>query len=173
MNGDAVSACPARTALGTFAVVAGSGGVRRVYFPGREAQLLLEAPRRRRGGRESAGDLAPEAAAQVEGWFAGELREFSVPVDLGALGGFQRRVLEAARGIPFGETASYKEMAIVAGSPGAVRAAGTAMGANPVPILIPCHRVIRSDGSPGLYGGGEELKRRLLEFEAAAVGAAA
>jgi methylated-DNA-[protein]-cysteine S-methyltransferase len=74
-------------------------------------------------------------------------------------------VLEVAAQIPFGETASYREMAIAAGSPGAVRAAGTAMGANPVPLLIPCHRVIRSDGTAGLYGGGEETKRWLLEFE--------
>jgi len=171
MNGDVLSGCPARTALGTFAVVAGPGGVRRVRFPGGEAQVLLQSTGgsgRGPAGGGSVGDLASEAAAEVEAWFSGELRVFTVPVDLGAVSAFQRRVLEAAREIPFGETVSYREMAIAAGSPGAVRAAGTAMGANPVPILIPCHRVIRSDGSAGMYGGGEELKRRLLAFEAAA-----
>ena len=157
------------TQMGDLAVVAGSAGVVRVVLPGPGIAAALDGPRLRSpdGPLDPVG-LADDAASQLAAWFAGERREFTVPVDLDAVSAFQRRVLEAAREIPFGETASYKEMAIAAGSPGAVRAAGTAMGANPVPILIPCHRVVRSDGSAGMYGGGEELKRWLLAFEAAA-----
>lgn len=156
------------TPVGTVTVIGGSLGVLRVCLPAGDAPVTLPSGRGR--GSLDPAAVADEGAAQVSAYFAGELREFNVPVDLGMVSGFQRRVLEAAAAIPFGETASYREMAIAAGSPDAVRAAGTAMGANPVPILIPCHRVIRSDGSPGLYGGGEQLKRRLLDFEAAAVG---
>ncbi|MFZ9669789.1 MAG: methylated-DNA--[protein]-cysteine S-methyltransferase [Solirubrobacterales bacterium] len=160
------------TQMGEFAVVAGPAGVSRVALPGSGAtsapdDLITRLPD---GGFDPA-EVADEAARQLAGWFTGERRVFTVPVDLGSITGFRRRVLEAAGDIPFGETASYREMAIAAGSPDAVRAAGSAMGANPVPILIPCHRVIRADGSPGMYGGGEKLKRRLLEFEAEAVAA--
>ncbi len=156
------------TPIGTVTVIGGPFGVFRVCLSAGDAPATLPSG----GGRGllNPEEVTDEGAAQLSAYFAGELREFSVPVDLGMVSGFQRRVLEAAAKIPFGETASYREMAIAAGSPDAVRAAGTAMGANPVPILIPCHRVIRSDGSPGSYGGGEQLKRRLLDFEAGAVG---
>ena len=158
------------TPIGEIAVIGGTAGVCRVCLPGEEPEVALVnlAPECSEGSLDP-GKVARKGAEEVYRYFAGELREFSVPVDLGPVAGFRRRVLEEAASIPFGETASYQEMAIAAGSPGAVRAAGSAMGANPVPILIPCHRVIRADGSPGMYGGGEELKLRLLEFEAAAV----
>lgn len=160
------------TQMGDFVVVAGPAGVIRVALPGSGDGAAPDGlrPPTADGALDPA-VLADEAAGQLAAWFSGERHEFTVPVDLGAVSGFRRRVLEAAREVPFGETVSYREMAIAAGSPDAVRAAGSAMGANPVPILIPCHRVIRSDGSPGLYGGGEKLKRRLLEFEAVAVSA--
>ncbi|MFM9127086.1 MAG: methylated-DNA--[protein]-cysteine S-methyltransferase [Solirubrobacterales bacterium] len=157
------------TQMGDLKVLAGPSGVFRVALPGSgEPSTPNALPLRAPEEPLNPATVVDEAAGQLEAWFSGELRVFTVPVDLGAVFGFQRRVLEAARVIPFGETVSYREMAIAAGSPDAVRAAGTAMGANPVPILIPCHRVIRSDGSPGLYGGGEELKRRLLDFESGA-----
>lgn len=160
----------AQTPLGPLTVTAVGSTVVRVRYPGegRGGEAVAVA-----GQASDAGGVARRAAAQIEEYFSGEREGFDVPVDLGGIDGFQRAVLEAAAEIPFGETASYKEMAITAGSPGAVRAAGTAMGANPVPILIPCHRVIRSDGTAGLYGGGEEMKRWLLDFERAAVTAAA
>lgn len=162
------------TPVGEIALIGGPAGVCRVCFPGEEPEVALVnlAPECSEGPFDPA-RVAREGAEELSRFFAGELRQFSVPVDLRPLGGFRRRVLEEAASIPFGETASYREMAIAAGSPGAVRAAGTAMGQNPVPLLVPCHRVIRSDGSPGLYGGGEEIKRWLLDFEAAAVAAAA
>jgi methylated-DNA-[protein]-cysteine S-methyltransferase len=94
--------------------------------------------------------------------------------DLGAIDGvevdatgtpFQQRVWEALRAIPAGETRSYADLAAAVGSPGAVRAVGTANGANPVWLVVPCHRVVRSDGSVGGYGGGSDRKRWLLEHE--------
>ena len=162
------------TPVGPVGLVMGPAGIARVRLPGFSPTFNQAAASAAgsSGPAESAA-LAREAARQVAAYFSGELHEFELPLDLGGVSGFQRMVLEAARRIPFGETASYREMAIAAGSPEAVRAAGTAMGANPVPLLIPCHRVIRSDGSPGLYGGGEGMKRWLLKFEQGAVAAAA
>lgn len=90
---------------------------------------------------------------------------FTVPVDLSAAASFQRSVLEAARAIPFGEVRSYGWIARKIGNPRAVRAVGTALGRNPVPLVVPCHRVLRSDGSLGGYGLGLDLKNRLLSLE--------
>lgn len=89
----------------------------------------------------------------------------AVPLDM--LGGspFQRQVWEALRAIPYGETRSYKEVAQAVGRPAAVRAVGGACGANPIALITPCHRVVRSDGMPGGYGGGVERKRALLTME--------
>ena len=154
------------TPIGVVQVAAGPAGIVWVRLPGSSLPPRIVVAGA--GGSEGGPDpeaLAREGARQVSEYFAGSRTAFDVPVDLEGVTDFQRAVLEAASRIPFGEAASYREMAIAAGTPGAVRAAGSAMGANPVPILIPCHRVIRSDGSPGLYGGGEETKLWLLDFE--------
>jgi len=108
--------------------------------------------------------LLDAAARQLEEYFAGRRRAFDLPLDLGGTD-FQRRVWDALLGIPFGETRTYSELARAIGAPKAVRAVGAANGANPVAIIVPCHRVIASDGSLGGYGGGLELKRRLLALE--------
>lgn len=109
--------------------------------------------------------LTGPLAGELEAYFAGELRQFSVPVDLSGVSDFTRRVLEATATIPYGETVSYGEIARMIGMPGATQAVGNALGANPVPIVIPCHRVIRSDGSMGWFTGGPEIKRALLRLE--------
>jgi methylated-DNA-[protein]-cysteine S-methyltransferase len=90
-----------------------------------------------------------------------------IRVDLGPIGGFQRRVLEQCRRIPYGKTMSYAELAAKAGSPRAARAVGNCMAANPIPLIIPCHRVVRSDGRLGSYSapGGVAMKRRILALE--------
>ncbi|HEY0389049.1 MAG TPA: methylated-DNA--[protein]-cysteine S-methyltransferase, partial [Gaiellales bacterium] len=99
--------------------------------------------------------------------FEGRRREFDVPVDWSlTASAFRRRVLERTAKIPYGATASYREVASAAGNDRAVRAAGTALGANPIPIVVPCHRVLRSGGSLGGYAGGLERKRFLLDLEA-------
>jgi methylated-DNA-[protein]-cysteine S-methyltransferase len=107
-------------------------------------------------------------ARQLEEYFAGRRRVFDLPLDLRLAAGFRRSVLAHLPQIPYGSTASYAQVAAAAGSPRAVRAVGTACAANPVPIVLPCHRVVRSDGSSGGYADGPQAKRTLLELEAAA-----
>ena len=90
-----------------------------------------------------------------------------MPLDLRLATGFRRAVLDHLPDIAYGRTASYAEVAAAAGSPRAVRAVGTACATNPVPVVVPCHRVVRSDGSIGGYAGGADAKRTLLDLEAA------
>lgn len=111
-------------------------------------------------------DRAPfaEVIRQLQAYFHGELREFDVPLALEGTE-FQRRVWNALRGIPYGETISYLQLAERIGNPKAVRAVGLANGSNPIPIIVPCHRVIGSDGSLTGFGGGLSTKKKLLELE--------
>jgi methylated-DNA-[protein]-cysteine S-methyltransferase len=115
-------------------------------------------------------DPEPAAAlvAQLDEYFAGSRRQFDVVLDWGDVGGFTREALEAVRRIPYGETASYGEVAVLAGRPRAHRAVGTACARTPFSIVVPAHRVVRSDGSIGEYGGHPEVKRALLDLERAA-----
>jgi methylated-DNA-[protein]-cysteine S-methyltransferase len=106
-----------------------------------------------------------EVRTQLEEYFGGSRREFDAPLELHG-NGFQLRVWQALRAIPYGETVSYGEIAREVGEPGAARAVGTANGANPIAVIVPCHRVIGADGSLTGYGGGLERKRFLLELEA-------
>lgn len=108
---------------------------------------------------------AERAAAEIREYLAGERAFFDVPWDLRALPPFSRRVLEAAARIPFGDVRTYGEMGRAVGAPRASRAVGNALGSNPVPLVIPCHRVIRGDGTPGGYTFGPDLKGRLLSLE--------
>ena len=103
---------------------------------------------------------------QLEEYFAGERRRFDLPLDLRGTD-FQQRCWQALLKIPYGETRSYADIARAIGQPSAVRAVGLANGQNPVAIVVPCHRVIGSDGSLTGYGGGLEIKRKLLELEGA------
>ncbi|WP_308286344.1 methylated-DNA--[protein]-cysteine S-methyltransferase [Actinomycetospora endophytica] len=117
---------------------------------------------------ERVADAVPAAREQLAAYFAGELREFSLEVALRGTE-FQQRVWAALREIPFGETCSYAELAVAIGQPTAVRAVGLANGKNPVSIVVPCHRVVGSNGSLTGYGGGTDRKRALLELEGAGV----
>ncbi len=111
-------------------------------------------------------DLLAAALAQLDEYFAGERREFDLPLDLRAATAFDRRVLAAMAAIPYGQTRTYAGLARAIGSPGAARAVGHACGRNPLPLLLPCHRVVRSDGSLAGYGaGGPEVKAALLALE--------
>jgi len=111
-------------------------------------------------------DAAPLKALiqQLQAYFAGELKEFDVPLALEGTE-FQLQVWQALRSIPYGETISYLDLANRIGNPKAVRAVGLANGANPIPIIIPCHRVIGSNGSLTGFGGGLENKQKLLALE--------
>jgi len=105
------------------------------------------------------------AERELRAYFAGDLREFSVPLDMRGTD-FQKRVWRELIKIPYGETRSYMGIAEAIGSPGSVRAVGAANGANPIAIIVPCHRVIGAGGKLVGYGGGLPLKKRLLEMEA-------
>lgn len=104
---------------------------------------------------------------ELDDYFEGRLKRFTVPLDWQLIHGFQDRVLKATYAIPYGKTLTYGEVAAEAGNPRAFRAAGTALGHNPLPLLVPCHRVLRAGGDPGNYGGGPEMKKALLRLEGA------
>ncbi|WP_406448956.1 methylated-DNA--[protein]-cysteine S-methyltransferase [Streptomyces sp. NBC_00876] len=107
-----------------------------------------------------------EPIRQFAAYFAGTLREFSLELDWSLTGGFNRQVLrELAAGVPYGAVAGYGDLAERVGQPGAAQAVGAAMGSNPLPVVVPCHRVVESGGGLGGFGGGLETKRQLLALE--------
>jgi methylated-DNA-[protein]-cysteine S-methyltransferase len=106
-----------------------------------------------------------EVRRELDEYFAGRRRTFAVPIDWALVRGFAGAVLEATSRIPFGSVSSYREVAAEAGSPNAYRAAGNALGSNPVPIVVPCHRVLHAGGGLGGYTGGLDRKRFLLRLE--------
>lgn len=118
-------------------------------------------------GNPGSEDPAPlaETRGQLEEYFAGRRLVFRLHLDLEQGTAFQRRVWRALLDIPYGQTMSYKDLALHIAQPSAVRAVGAANGANPIPIVVPCHRVVASDGSLGGYSGGLDIKRSLLELE--------
>ncbi len=110
--------------------------------------------------------LLAEAIRQVKAYFAGERHAFDLPLDWSLISGFNRQVLrELAAGVPYGSVVGYGDLAGRVGQPGAAQAVGVAMGANPLPVVVPCHRVVESDGGIGGFGGGLETKRKLLALE--------
>ncbi|MEV3857798.1 methylated-DNA--[protein]-cysteine S-methyltransferase [Streptomyces sp. NPDC050095] len=107
-----------------------------------------------------------EAIRQLAEYFAGRRRDFELPLDWSLIAGFNREVLrELAAGVPYGSVVGYGDLARRVGQPGAAQAVGAAMGSNPLPVVVPCHRVVESDGGIGGFGGGLETKRQLLALE--------
>jgi methylated-DNA-[protein]-cysteine S-methyltransferase len=153
--------------VGELLLTATADGLRGIQFAAGAGRHRPDAEWRRVEARPGAASSAMAAArAQLDAYFAGELTEFTVP--LAAAGTpFQERVWAALRGIAFGETISYLELARRVGDPKAVRAVGGANGRNPIPVIVPCHRVIGADGSLTGFGGGIERKRWLLRHEGA------
>ncbi|MFC8345557.1 methylated-DNA--[protein]-cysteine S-methyltransferase [Streptomyces sp. NPDC057280] len=110
--------------------------------------------------------LLAEPIRQVEAYFAGRRRDFELSLDWSLISGFNRQVLrELAAGVPYGSVVGYGDLAGRVGQPGAAQAVGVAMGSNPLPVVVPCHRVVESDGGIGGFGGGLETKRKLLALE--------
>ncbi|WP_306322547.1 MULTISPECIES: methylated-DNA--[protein]-cysteine S-methyltransferase [unclassified Streptomyces] len=110
--------------------------------------------------------LLAEAIRQLAEYFAGRRRDFELPLDWSLITGFNREVLrELAAGVPYGAVAGYGDLARRVGQPGAAQAVGMAMGSNPLPVVVPCHRVVERDGGIGGFGGGLETKRKLLALE--------
>lgn len=112
--------------------------------------------------------ILDDAVRQLGEYFAGRRRDFDVPLDVDLGDGFRGRALAALIDVGFGETVTYGGLAALAGAPGAARAAGTACSTNPLALFIPCHRVVPASGGVGRYGGGESMKRALLQLEGAA-----
>jgi methylated-DNA-[protein]-cysteine S-methyltransferase len=152
--------------FGPLLVAVTPRGLVRVLYPDYEADEEVDrlahevSPRVLRSARATQG-----VRRELDEYFAGRRQAFGVPVDLEALHGFRRAVLERTAEIPFGTVITYREMAERAGSPRGARAAGNALGSNPVPIVVPCHRVVHSGGGLGGYTGGLERKIHLLQLE--------
>jgi methylated-DNA-[protein]-cysteine S-methyltransferase len=162
-----VAYAPVDTPLGTLTLAATPAGIVRVAFEDEDRDTVLQ---------DLAGRISPrvleaphrldDARRQLDDYFAGRRNRFELPLDWTLTRGFRRAVLGATRDIPYGGTGTYRSVATAAGSPDAVRAAGTALATNPIPIIVPCHRVLRSDGALGGYRGGPERKAALLRHEA-------
>jgi len=116
-------------------------------------------------GSPAARALLAKAQEQLRAYLAGERRPFDLPMEPAPATDFQRRVWAACAQVPYGATATYAELAQTVGSPKGARAVGQALGANPLPVLVPCHRILSSDGTLGGYGGGLAMKRGLLTLE--------
>ena len=143
-------------------------GLVRVGMPNQDfAELLDEIARRVSPRVLELPSQLDDARRQLDRYFESDLHEFELPLDWRLTTGFRRRVLRATNRIPYGQTRSYMQMAKSAGNERAVRAAGTALGSNPIPIVVPCHRVLRTGGGLGGYGGGLEMKQSLLTLEGA------
>jgi methylated-DNA-[protein]-cysteine S-methyltransferase len=156
------------TPVGTLLLAATEQGLVRVAYDREDHDAVLA---------KLAGAVSPRilraparldaVARQLSEYFDGGRRLFDVPLDFRLSTGFRRAVLAHLPEIRYGNTESYAQVAAAAGSPRAVRAVGTACATNPLPVVVPCHRVVRSDGSFGGYVGGEDAKRTLLTMEAA------
>jgi methylated-DNA-[protein]-cysteine S-methyltransferase len=140
----------------------------RLAFPEESLDELLQRLAHRLSPRILAAPAALDPVKrELEEYFAGSRRRFDLPLDWSLITPFAKRVLRKTAAIPYGGHLSYAEVAAEAGSPRGARAAGNALGSNPIPIVIPCHRVLHSGGGLGGYGGGLERKRYLLELEGA------
>jgi methylated-DNA-[protein]-cysteine S-methyltransferase len=158
------------TPVGSLLLAATPAGLVRVAFASEGLDDVLQQLADRISPRVLAAPARLDATArQVDEYFAGQRRSFDVPLDWQLSSGFRRTVLtHLAAEIGYGRTASYSSLAALAGNPRAVRATGTACATNPIPVVVPCHRVIRLDGSPGRYRGGPEAKLALLGLESRA-----
>jgi methylated-DNA-[protein]-cysteine S-methyltransferase len=158
--------------LGTILLGATPQGLVRVGLPAEDEDSVLDELAQRVSPRvlKAPRGTLTQVHRQLDEYFDGSRRAFEVPLDWRLTQGFRRAVLRATAQIPYGKTASYRDVAARAGSPRAVRAAGTALATNPLPIVVPCHRVLRTGGALGSYRGGVQAKAQLLSLEGAAPG---
>ena len=156
-----------RTPVGRLFVAATDAGLVRVSFDASEASFVADLKRRLKLEVVKSAERLAGIVAQIEAYFAGTRRAFDVPIDLSHATPFQREVLMMARHVPIGQVVTYGDIARRIGQPKASRAVGQALGHNPVPIVIPCHRVVASGGGLGGYSGGMSIKIQLLKMEGA------
>jgi methylated-DNA-[protein]-cysteine S-methyltransferase len=159
---------PVDSPFGKLLLAASEQGLLRLAFPEEDADSVLERLAARVSPRivEAPAQLDP-IRRELDEYFEGRRRAFELPLDWTLVGPFGRRVLGATAKIPYGAVLTYTEVAAEAGSPRGSRAAGNALGANPIPIVVPCHRVLRGSGALGGYAGGLPRKQFLLELEGA------
>jgi methylated-DNA-[protein]-cysteine S-methyltransferase len=163
-----VAYASADSPFGTLLLAKTPRGLVRLGLPGEDVETMLA---------DLAGRISPrvlqdpsrldEERRELDDYFAGRRHAFELPIDWQLSGGFLLRARQGIAAIPYGETRTYTDLARAAGNERAVRAAGSACSRNPIPLVVPCHRVLRSDGSLGGYAGGLEMKERLLELEQA------
>lgn len=163
-----VAYATADSPFGTLLLARTPRGLVRLGLPGEDVEAMLA---------DLAGRISPrvlqdparldEERRELDDYFAGRRHAFELPIDWQLSGGFLLRARQGIAAIPYGETRTYTDLARTAGNERAVRAAGSACSRNPIPLVVPCHRVLRSDGSLGGYAGGLEMKERLLELEQA------
>lgn len=155
------------TPIGRVLVAATDDGLVRLAFRQREAPFVTALRQWLRAEVVRSPLQTADVVRQLRAYFAGRRRSFDLPLDLGKLTSFQRRVLRAAARVPAGRVVSYGDLARRIGQPRGSRAVGQALGRNPVPIVVPCHRVVASGGGLGGYTGGLDIKRKLLRLEGA------
>ncbi len=155
------------TPLGTMRINATNTGIVRLVLPAEDADAALDDLARKLSTRilRTSSPMVTLARQELDEYFDARRRTFDVPLDWALSKAFRRAVLQVTAQIPYGQTSSYRKVATAAGSPDAVRAAGSALATNPLPILVPCHRVLRTDGSLGQYRGGQAAKTQLLSLE--------
>ncbi|MDH6287364.1 methylated-DNA--[protein]-cysteine S-methyltransferase [Rhodococcus sp. NM-2] len=157
------------TPVGSLLLAATDRGLVRVAFPNQDHDAVLQTLAEQISPRIlRAPARLDRVAHEIDEYFLGERTSFDIPLDFRLSKGFRLEVLHHLPEIDYGHTTSYAAVAAAAGSPKAVRAVGTACALNPLPVVVPCHRVVRSDGSMGQYAGGPEAKSILLTLEAAA-----
>ena len=164
-----VAYAPVASPFGALIVAATHAGIVRLAFANEARDAVLDDLASRLSPRLLEAPARLDAARrELDEYFDGERTRFDLTLDWALTTGFRREILTATSRIPYGETATYRSVATAAGNPRAVRATGTALATNPIPILVPCHRVLRSDGALGGYRGGVERKDELLRLEASA-----
>jgi len=152
--------------FGPLLIAATPRGLVRVNLPAYDPGETLEELAKRISPRVlEAPERLDDARRELDLYFEGKLTEFDLPLDWRLTDGFRKKVQRAIARIPYGQTRTYTDMARSAGNERAVRAAGTACGSNPIPIVVPCHRVLRTGGGLGGYGGGLPMKEALLDLE--------
>jgi methylated-DNA-[protein]-cysteine S-methyltransferase len=163
-----VAYCTVDSPLGALTVMVTSRGLVRLSYPGEGIDEQLQELADRVSPRIlAAPGRTDEVRRQLDAYFEHRRQTFDLAIDWRLVRGFAGDVLRATARIPFGSVSSYREVAARAGSPNAYRAAGNALGSNPIPIVVPCHRVLHAGGGLGGYTGGLERKRYLLELEGA------
>jgi methylated-DNA-[protein]-cysteine S-methyltransferase len=161
-----VAFAPMDSPLGQLLVFVTPRGVLKITYETEATEAALDEVAERVSPRIlNAPERTDEVRRELDEYFAGARRRFDLPVDWSLVRGFAQGVLRATARVPFGETTTYRQVAEAAGSPRASRAAGNALGSNPIPIVVPCHRVLHSGGGLGGYAGGLERKKALLTIE--------